>query len=124
VYSRALDYVTLVCAARHLVKGSEAVPPWWGIRRVSSLDGVVTVGEIRPPAKNRNVESRALARLLTHDELYAELAFVRRLSRLSRLRRNQLADLLAEVTPLDELGRVVRDRVRRRPSWRAAALRT
>ncbi len=123
VYSRALDFVSVVCASKHAAAALEVVPTWWGIREIVATDGALIVDEVRSARQNPNIQRQQLARLLTHDELYAELVFVRRIKRLSRARRAELADRLAQVTDRDELRQVVRDRLRQRPSWRAAAVR-
>lgn len=124
LYSRVFDYATLVCDGRHLNAADEIVPAWWGLRKVGTRSDEVTIEVVREPVPNPWVLPHDLARLLYHDELYAELAGVRGLRRISRMRQAEMAWLLVELTELNDLRRIVRERLRQRPSWRAAALRT
>ena len=124
LYSRVLDYATVVCPARHLDGADAIIPAWWGLREVALRDEEVTIEIVREPLPNPWVLPHDLVRLLYHDELYAELVRVRGMRRISRMRQAEMAWLLVELTELDELRRIVRERLRQRPSWRAAALRT
>jgi hypothetical protein len=124
LYSRVLDYATVVCPAHHLDDADAIIPAWWGLRKVASRDEEVTIEVVREPLANPWVLPHDLVRLLYHDELYAELVRVRGMRRISRMRQAEMAWLLVELTEVDELRRIVRERLRQRPSWRAAALRT
>lgn len=124
LYSRVLDYATLICDERHLDAADAIVPAWWGLRKVVTRGDDLAIKVVREPEVNPWVLAHDLARLLYHDELYAELAGVRGLPRISRMRQAEMAWLLVELTELDELRRIVRARLRQRPSWRAAGLRT
>ncbi len=124
LYSRVLDYATVVCPARHLDDADAIIPAWWGLREVVTRDGDVTIEVVRQPVLNPWVLPHDLVRLLYHDELYAELVRVRGMRRISQMRQAEMAWLLVELAELDELRRIVRERLRQRPSWRAAALRT
>jgi hypothetical protein len=123
LYSRVFDHATLVCDARHLDAAEDIVPAWWGLRKVLTRGAEIAIEVVRQPVLNPWVLPHDLARLLYHDELYAELAGVRGLRRISRMRQAEMAWLLVELTELEDLRRIVRERLRQRPSWRAAALR-
>lgn len=124
LYSRVLDYATLVCDARHVAAVEELLPAWWGLRQVANVDGEIDIVELRPALSNPWVLPHDLARLLSYDELYDELVRVRRVAGTYRLRRAEMTWRLVELTQLDELRAIVRARLGQRSTWRAAVSRT
>ena len=123
LYSRVLDFATLVCASGHTALAQRLVPEWWGLWEVGEADDRIEIRPARQAEANPDVRTHDLVRLLLHDELYAELVYVRKFPGVSRLRQPEMAALLVGETTLDELREIVRRRLGQRPSWRAAARR-
>lgn len=120
VYSRVLDYATLVVAARHHAHAVDALPSWWGVFVAHMGAEGVELEEARPAALNPSVDPTALVRLLWRDEILAELTRLQ----LDRGLRSKpwavLAGQLIRNTDLDELRRLVREQLKAREGWRVA----
>jgi hypothetical protein len=115
LYSRVLDYSTIVCGTRYIGKIRDIVPAWWGIIEVSSPDGVVAMARRRKARRNRICDPIAIAQLLWRDE--AAAALISRGERvMSRETRWNLWDRLAQ-WPLPELQLTVRTQLKVRPQW-------
>ncbi len=123
VYNRTLDYVTIVVGKNHLKGARRAVPSWWGIWTVVSGSQSGSLKEIRPARPNPSVEPVALAQLLWRDEALAELEQRGLADGLRAKPRFQLWRELAERLPVEELGAVVRQRLRMRSRWRVRSRR-
>jgi hypothetical protein len=120
IYSRALDFVTVVTAQSHLDKIKKVVPRWWGIwTAVSSGDGP-RLESARKPRRNPNVEPFALAQLLWREEALEALEGLGLATGMRSKPRPELWKRLACELTLKELGCIVRDRLRQRGAdWRA-----
>ena len=56
-YNRVFENVTIVTSGNHLAGALAAVPDWWGILEATAIaDGDVVLSEIRPAAKNSQVD--------------------------------------------------------------------
>ena len=120
IYSRALDYVTVVVAETHAAKIAEAIPAWWGITTARATKrGAVRLTVVRPAAINPSVDAAALAQLLWREEALDELER-RGLAGgfRSKPRAALWAHLAANLT-IEELGDAVRGRLKQRLDWRA-----
>lgn len=118
VYSRALDFVTVVSGSRHLGKLAERVPEWWGLTEASLVDGEIVLVELRPGTRNPTIDPLAVAQLLWRDEALAELE-ARGLDGGVRSKpRKVLWQRLVETLVPAELGDVVRARLKNRQGWR------
>ncbi|WP_074358135.1 sce7726 family protein [Mycobacteroides abscessus] len=115
LYSKVLDFCTIVCGARYLDKVRKIVPPWWGIVETCDLDGTVILKQRRKPRRNRKCDSLAVAQLLWRDEA-ASLLKTRGEWVKARETRWHLWDRLAE-WPITDLQLGVRSQLKVRPAW-------
>jgi hypothetical protein len=122
IYNRALDLVTIVTAPNHAAKISKIVPPWWGIWiTVQDTDGPRLEG-VREPERNTETSPFAIAQLLWREEALQAL-IDRGLAKgvRSKPREDLWRRLVSELT-LEELGDIVRQRIRcRGGGWRSLA---
>jgi hypothetical protein len=117
-YNRVFDGVTLVTCGNHLARALGAVPEWWGVLEASANHGEIVLSELRPAAKNPQVDAAALAELLWRDEAIVILE-ARGLDHGIRSKpRRALWARIASELPLAELQRLVRERLKRR-IWRS-----
>jgi len=119
VYSKSLDYVTLVTAKQHLSKARKIVPKWWGLVVPVRQDTEVDFQLIRQPERNDGVDRFALVQLLWRDETLRELERLGIDRGLRSKPKQVLWDRLADCVELSELGTIVRNTLKRRGSiWR------
>lgn len=121
IYSRALDFVTIVTAPSHFDKIRRVVPEWWGIWiAVQDAEHGSQLKSSREPRHNPCVNPFALAQLLWREEALQVLEGLGLATGIRSKPREELwRRLAAEVTP-ERLGCVVRDRLRRRSAdWRS-----
>lgn len=119
LYSRVLDFSTVVCGAKYVSKMEALLPDWWGITEVVTevVEGKqvpLLIGR-RVPRRNPHCDPLSIAQLLWRDEVAALL-----LDRGETVRRRdtrwKLWDRIAE-WPLVELQLCVRDQLKARPGW-------
>lgn len=116
LYSKVLDYSTIVCGARYVDKIRDIVPPGWGIIEVSAGEaGEITIARRRRARRSGMCDPIAIAQLLWRDEAAAALA-ARGERVLRRETRWNLWDRLAQ-WPLPELQLTVRTQLKVRPRW-------
>jgi hypothetical protein len=123
IYARVLDRVTLV-AGRLLDPAAPLVPDWWGLCEATEEEGGVTLRHVRPAKRNPGVDLEAVAMLLWRDEALAileERGYANGLR--SRPRRDLYRALVENLTPTQLRSRV-RQALKTRTGWRAAAPRT
>lgn len=122
IYSRALDYVTIVTAESHAAKVAKVVPSWWGITAATrTRRGTVRLTPMRPATMNPKIDALALAQLLWRGEALDELEQRGLADGLRGKPRAALWAQLASNLTVKELGDVVRSRLKQRPDWRAPA---
>jgi hypothetical protein len=121
VYSRALDYVTIVTSAKHAKKVCGSVPSWWGIWAANPSPDGIELSEVSTACPNPHVDARAAAELLWRDEALEELESRALAHGLRGRPRRELWAKLAESMPLAELCTLVRERLKRRLGWRVVA---
>ncbi len=122
VYNRVLDFATIVTAPMHADKVADIVPSWWGVSIVVSREGALQLVSKRAPRRNRDIDSFAFAQLLWRDEALEVLSERGMAGGMKSRRREYLWKRLANDLSLDELGSIVRERLRRRgPNWRVPA---
>lgn len=119
VYSRVLDYATLVVAENHVDAALRITPRWWGCY-VAKWDGAtVTLRRRRKPKLNRTIDSYSVAQLLWRDECL-EILERHEFARGVRTRpRSELWRRLASSLSLEELRFEVRQALKARTSWRS-----
>ncbi len=121
LYSRFFDFASLVTSHRYVAQANRLLPTWWGLRQCVVDDFGIRLETLREPGCNPDLQPDEVVKLLWRDELYAELASVRGMTRLSKAPLRELRTrLVSECHDLDELRRVVRQWLKVRPSWRAA----
>jgi len=123
VYSKILDYVTIVVSRPHLKKIADAVPEWWGITEAVSEKGQLAFHEVRLALSNPSIDPFSLVQLLWRDEVLAiltDLGFTKGLSG----KRELLWKKLVEAQTLEELKCRVRQTLKLREGWRVDPLQT
>jgi hypothetical protein len=122
IYSRALDLVTVVTAPTHVEKVRKMVPQWWGIwTAVQGKEGL-RLRSSRKALQNPDVIPFALAQLLWREEALEVLDKYGLANGMRSKPRQELWHRLASGLPLEDLGNIVRDRLRRRgANWRPPA---
>lgn len=118
VYSRVLDYVTLVCSPRHKDHALTAIPAWWGlvVYDPSLPDSpLVTVQE---RSRNPSPDPASVALLLWSDEM-DELMAEHSLTAPKKAPRRKRATILASALPASVLSEAVRSRLKLRAAWRS-----
>jgi hypothetical protein len=119
VYSRALDFATVVTSPSHVDKVRKVIPPWWGIWTAVEGEGGPLLKESRKPRRNPAVVPFALAQLLWREEALQALEDQGLATGIRSKPREEMWRRLASDLPLDKLGCIVRDRLRgRRADWR------
>ncbi len=124
IYSRTLDYVTLVVGRRHLGAIYEFVPPWWGIVAVTAgLDGL-ELHAVRDGSRNPGVDAHAVAQLLWRNEALEILEDAGLARGLRSKPRAALWSALAEGLEIEELATRVRETLKARSGWQAVVSQT
>jgi hypothetical protein len=122
VYSTALDFVTIIAASTHLSRITDIVPSWWGVWSVAQHKGGFRLIMSRKARSNPQVDPFALAQLLWRDEALEVLADYGLASGARGKPRSFLWQRLASNLTLEQLGNVVRTRLKGRgPHWRSLA---
>jgi hypothetical protein len=120
VYSRVLDFVTIVTGPSHAENIKKNVPSWWGIWAARYYAAEIRLEIVREPKQNRKVSSFALAQLLWRAEALQVLADRGLADGVRSKNRSQLWHRLAADLTTEELGKVVREQLKRRAAgWRA-----
>ncbi len=124
IYNRALDFVTIVVAPAHAKKisESEVVPDWWGIWSAFQGDQEVRFESLREHSKNPAIDPFALVQFLWRDEALQALSENDLATGMRSKPREHLWRRLASELPLEKLGCIVRECLKRRGAdWRVPA---
>ena len=124
VYSRTLDYVSIVTNDRHLGAISALVPSWCGLTRASLESDEVRLDVVRPPQQNTGIDAEAIVQFLWRDEALGILASLGLDRGMASKPRRALWKNLSESVPLDELQSLVRTALKDRQGWRSDSLQT
>jgi len=120
IYSRALDFVTIVTAQSHADKISDLVPDWWGIWIAVKDDGNLRLEVSRESEPNPEINPFAVAQLLWRDEALQALIDRGLATGLRSKPRGELWHRLASDLTVDDLRDIVRERLKRRGAdWRS-----
>ncbi len=121
-YSRILDRMTLVVGRRHLAKATASVPDWWGIKVAETTDGGgLRLDDLRGALDNPCPDGLAIAKLLWREEA---LFLLREIGMDEGYRKKRRAAVYARLADGMELGQLqwkVREQLKARQGWRAAA---
>lgn len=119
IYNAVLDRATLVVGERHVEKARTKIPDWWGIKVVSAGPrGGIEFDSVRLPKLNLSIDAVALAELLWRPEAVEILRALGAPESSLRKPRAALYKYLAAVVELDELRRLIRQRLKARARWR------
>lgn len=119
VYSKVLDYATLVVADRHANHAVEIVPSWWGVIVASGPAPAVKLTRIRQARKNSQVDPWYLCTLLWREEALKILTETGNDAGVRSKSVPLIWDRLISVTDVEDLRRMVRETLKSRPRWRA-----
>lgn len=124
LYNKIFDYMTIVCAKRHLQAMLNVVPDWWGIIIACPRPpATIALCRVRSPLRNASLDAVHLARLLWRSEALALLERYR-IDRGFRSRNTEaLIARLAEKLPLNDLAYHVRTTLKRRENWLGEPIR-
>lgn len=121
-YNRALEFVTIVVSPVHLEKARELVPAWWGLVKVVQDESGVGLKQIRMARPNPEVVPYAVAQFLWRDEALQVLSNYGLEKGIRSKTREHLWKRLATEFTIEQLGREVRETLKRRgPTWRLPA---
>jgi hypothetical protein len=123
MYTRILDYLTLVVSECHLKAVRRAVPRWCGLIYAREVHGRVMLCHQRPSRRNPKVDGTGVAELLWREEAYETLRRINLAGGCSRLARPNMCRRLGENVPLDSLCEAVRETIKLRDEWRPDAIR-
>jgi hypothetical protein len=123
IYSRTLEFVTIVVSPSHAQKVNNAVPSWWGIWTAIEYENGMTLRPERDSRPNPKIDPFALAQLLWRDEALDALAHRGLDIGMRSKPRSELWRRLGSNLTIEELGDVVRGYLKRRgAAWRVPAL--
>lgn len=109
-YAHVFDRVTLVTAERHLDKALPMLPSWWGVMVVPhSPEG--RFEQLRIASQNQTQEPEILATLLDRAECIGILSDLGELRGRKSKSLYKLQGHIAEITGLDNLRNLVRERL-------------
>jgi len=121
IYNRALDFVTVVIEPAHASRIRAIVPSWWGIWTAVEGEDGPRLKCTRTPSRNPAIIPFALAQLLWREEALEALNHRGLANGVRSKPRQELWRRLASL-PLEDLGNIVRDRLKRRgANWRPPA---
>lgn len=120
VYSRVLDFATLVVADNHAQHARALLPEWWGVIEATWDGSAASLQVISQPAMNPQIDPASLAQLLWREEALDELTQRGLDTGVRSKPRAVLWERLASELSLQELRDVVRARLKARQGWRAA----
>jgi hypothetical protein len=112
-YNRIFDFVTVVCAPRHLERVDAYVPGWYGIWK-ADFSAPCPLEPVRDPGMNPEPSIRAVTALLWRAEMLDVLGAHRLADGLTHRPRRVLLEALLEGVPHDMLAAHVRTLLRAR----------
>lgn len=119
IYSKVLDYATIVVGEKHTSKVKDQIPEWWGIQVVcSSESGKIEFKDERIYENNPEIDPIALAELLWRPEVVEILKARNVPGKTLRKPRAYLYRFLSEMVTLKELRDLVRQQLKLREGWR------
>lgn len=119
IYNKVLDCVTVVAGSCHLSKIKKVVPKWWGILEAKYKNKELTIVEVRPCKKNKNIDPSALVQLLWHNEALDILRQKNIHRGIASKPRHILWERLVDYLTFDELCFEVRRKIKTRQNWRS-----
>ncbi len=120
VYSRTFDTVTIVTSGRYVNKIADKVPCWWGITRALTIGRRVCFQVIRHPEHNPSIDPLSLVQLLWRNEALTVLKEHGLAEGMLSKPRRDLWQKIVDNLSVEELRKVVRERLKARENWRSA----
>jgi hypothetical protein len=117
LYSLVFDRLYLVAAEKHLDKGTDKIPAWWGVISARTKGDGVELGTLRVSERNPSRDPLQLARLLWREEAAFLLEARSALKGYRSASRERLSARLAEVFEPDSLADEVRRCLKNRETW-------
>jgi hypothetical protein len=122
VYSKALEFVTIVAAPSHITGIEELVPSWWGIWSATQIGEAVCLKEQRQAQRNPSLIANAIVQFLWREEALNILFDHNLATGVASKSRQHIWDRLSSHFSVEELADMVRSKLKQRPSsWRALA---
>lgn len=118
IYGRVLDRATLVVGSRHLDEAADLVPEWWEILVADDSARGLRFRQRRRGRMNPTLDRRALVELLWLSDALELLAARGAIRGYRRRRRSEIWDRVCELYDADEIGDVVRTKLRARSAQR------
>ena len=118
VYSKALDFVTIVASDSHIDKTVGLIPEWWGVLATHSQDGDIFFRLVRQPQTNPSLDPYSVAQLLWRPEVVSLLSDLGVKKGITGKSRRVLWQTLADTLPIDGLRDRVRHTLKVRERWR------
>lgn len=119
IYSKVLDYATIVVGEKHASKVKDQIPDWWGIQVVYFSEyGTIEFRDERRHEENPEIDPIALAELLWRPEVVKILKARNVPGNILRKPRAFLYRFLSEMITLKELRDLVRHQLKLREGWR------
>lgn len=123
IYSRALEFVTIIASPSHAKKIEDIIPSWWGIWAAFQREDRVQLEILKEACPNPKIDPFALAQLLWREEALEALTDRGLAAGLRSKPRVELWRRLASQLTIEELGDTVRACLKRRgATWRVPAL--
>jgi hypothetical protein len=119
IYSKVLDFSTLVVAENHLEAAIRLLRPSWGVVVVHQHSDEFLLDRVREATPNPDIDPKVLAMLLWRDEALGELTAINHDRGFRSKSRRAICEHLAETVGLRELQRLVRERLKARENWRS-----
>lgn len=119
VYSKALDYVTIVASESHIIKTTDLVPNWWGLIATSFQEGEIIFRLVRQPQANPTIDPYSVAQLLWRPEVASILSELGLKKGITGKSRQVLWQTLAETLSISDLRDRVRHTLKVREGWRS-----
>jgi hypothetical protein len=124
-YCKVFNTVSIVVGPRYLEKVDVSVPNWWGIILAQHKgDEFPKLSVVRRETLNPQQDPLAMAQLLWRDEALSLLKACNLDKGLHSRPRHYLWDALAQRLSLQDLGELVRQKLKARQDWKADLLRT
>jgi hypothetical protein len=120
IYSRALEFVTIVAAPNHIAGIEAMVPDWWGIWSATQAGDEIHLKVERVAKSNPSLIPQALVQFLWREEALDILIQSDLANGVLSKSRKHMWDRLTSKFSVDELSGFVRAKLKQRPSnWRA-----
>ena len=119
VYSRVLDFITIIVASEHVDAAWDMIPSWWGVIVAKEKPGEMHLKHKRKAKRNPSLDPMAIVQLLWREEAYAILKNLELHRGLANKPRAILWNKLVEHIPTDELSTMIRSIIISRGNWRS-----